>query len=54
MADQKLTLRIELENGQFVGNLKVSGKAVDRFTDRVRGAERGGERYNRVSPQARG
>ena len=35
MADQKLTLRLELENGQFVGNLRVSGKAVDRFTDRL-------------------
>ena len=56
MVGQRLTLRLEVDNGQFVGGMRVSGTAVDRFTDRVRKSDQASERYNRpsCSPPTRG
>lgn len=38
--DRRLTLRLELENGQFVGQMRATGSAVDRFSRSVGGGER--------------
>ena len=46
---QRLTLRLELDNGQFVGRIRASGRAVDDFTGRVEGGGRASERYNRAA-----
>ena len=49
MADQRLTLRLQLENGQFVGQMKVSRRALGDFTGTTQRGERASERYSRAT-----
>ena len=49
MVDRTLTVRLELENGQFVGTLRASGRAVDDFAGVTDDAERASNRYNRTT-----
>ena len=49
MVDQRLTLRLEFWNGQFVGELCASGTAVDRFTNRTQRGDRAWQRYYRTA-----
>ena len=49
MPDQRLTLRLELENGQFVGQMRVSRRALGDLTETTRAGERASDRYSRAS-----